>query len=144
MKKTGCSGPRDCGTDYIYQPLALPETESQTARGRGVPSGTPARVVGACSRSVGQGNAWTSTCLHCAAPKHSHSLSAWSSEHEACRAEPPAATKGRRCFKRHAQRPPDCINSTLNHEGKSHSPNTEESPPKVEVCHYFASVFNAY
>lgn len=56
-------------------------------------SETPARVEGVCSQSVGQGNAWTSRCPRCAAPKRSHTLSAWSSEYEACHAEFPAVKK---------------------------------------------------
>ena len=63
-----------------------PETENQNGRGRGVPSGTPARAEGVCNLSVGLGKAWTSRFRRCVAPKHSHTLSAWLSEHEACHA----------------------------------------------------------
>lgn len=104
----------------IYQPWAPPETESQNGRGRGVLSGTPARVEGVCSQSVDQGNVWTSRFLHCAGPKHSHTLSAWSSEYEACHAELPAEkTEMRYILKtisRGSWRALDCINSTLNHK----------------------------
>lgn len=53
-------------------------------------SGTPARVEGACSQSVGQGNVWISRFPRCVAPVCSHTLSVWSSEYEACHAELPA------------------------------------------------------
>lgn len=63
-------------------------------------SGTPAKAEGVCSLSVGQGIAWTSRFPRCAAPRHSHTLSAWSSEFEACRAELPAGnTKRNWAFK---------------------------------------------
>lgn len=78
---------------FFYQPWAPPETESQSGRGRVVLSETPARVEGVCSQSVGQGNVWTSRFPRCAAPRRSHTLSAWSSEYEACRAELPAVKK---------------------------------------------------
>lgn len=57
-------------------------------------SGTPVRVEGVCSLSVGQEKEWTSRFLHCVAPRRSHTLSAWSSDYEACRAELPAEKMG--------------------------------------------------
>lgn len=78
----------------IYtKPWVPPETESQSGRGRGVRSETPVKVKGVCSRSVGQGKAWTSRFPHYAAPMCSHSLSAWSSEYGACHVELPAEKK---------------------------------------------------
>lgn len=56
-------------------------------------SGTPVRVAGVCNLSVGQGNAGTSRFPRCAAPRRSRTLSAWSSEYEACHAERPAEKK---------------------------------------------------
>lgn len=64
-----------------------PATESQNGTGRGVQSETPARVEGACTQFVDQENAWTSRFHRCDVLKHSHTLSAWSSEYVVCHAE---------------------------------------------------------
>lgn len=54
-----------------------------------MPSETPVRAAGACSRSAGRGNTLTSRFPHSAAPRRSRSQSAWSSERAASRAEFP-------------------------------------------------------
>lgn len=81
-------------------------------------SGTPARVEGVCSQSVGQGNVWISRFPHCGAPKRSHTLSAWSLENEACHAELPAEKTEVRNILRPFSEALDCINSALAHKGK--------------------------
>lgn len=74
---------------WSHRPWAPQETESQSGRGKVVPSGTPARAAGACSRSAGRGNTLTSRFPRSAAPRRSRSRSAWSSECGAFRAEFP-------------------------------------------------------
>lgn len=106
-----------------------PETGSQSGRGRVWLSETPARVEEVCSQSPGRGNAWTSRFPHCAAPRRSHTQSAWSSEYEACRVEPPAVRKNFFFFFYRLW----VMNPSWLHKfmGKSHCLTTEAWPSKV-------------
>lgn len=63
-----------------------PKTESQSGTRTDVLSGTPARVEVVCTQSEDLGNALPSRFRHCAVLRHSHTLSAWSSEFEVCHA----------------------------------------------------------
>lgn len=72
-----------------------PETESQSGTRKDVLSGTPVRVEGVCTQSEDLGNAWPSRFRHCAFLRHSHTLSAWSSEFEVCHAAFPAVKNKR-------------------------------------------------